>query len=136
MSLGKRLFHRTNLKTKQFTGDNGGNAVVGIPENAEFNLADEIFISTNTSVYIEIMCRKDPYQDFEAVDNETKKDLPILPVKKLRERTVIRVLPGKNGYEADIYNERNDQAIRILVGPENKDNLNLLLDMIKSAKFI
>ncbi len=135
MSL-KNLLHRTSLKTKQFTGNNGGNAVVGIPENTEFELVDETFISTNTSVYVEITCRKDPYQDFEAVDNEMKKAYPVLPVKKLRPQTVIRVRPGKAGYEADIYNERNDQAITIMVGPENEKNLDLLLDMIKSAQFI
>lgn len=135
MSL-KSILHRTNLKTKQFTGTNGGNAVVGIPENTEFELVNETFISTNTAVYVEITCRKDPYQDFEAVDNEAKKEYPIQPVKKLRPRTVIRMRPGKAGYEADIYNERNDQAITIMVGPENDQNLDLLLDMIKSAKFI
>ncbi|WNY28985.1 hypothetical protein MmiEs2_11980 [Methanimicrococcus stummii] len=136
MSLGKRLFHKSNLKMKQFTGDNGGNAMVGIPENAEFELINGTFVSSNTSAHLEITCRKDPYQDFQAVDNELKKDCPILQVKKLREGAIVRVLPMKSGYEADIYNERNDQAISILAGPENRDHLDLLLEMIKSAKFI
>lgn len=136
MNFKKSLFHRNNLKTKQFTGDNGGNAMVCIPTGAEFELIEETFVSSNTAVYLEVKCRKDPYQDFETIDSEKKKDNPILPIKKLRERTVVRVLPGKSGYEADIYNERNDQAVTIHIGPNNNDNLELLLDMVKSAKFI
>lgn len=136
MDLKKRLFHHEKLKTKQFTGDNGGNALVDIPVNAEFELFGETHVSTNTSVRLEITCRKDPYRDFQAIDNENKSIYPIVPVKKLRKGAIIRQLPDKEGFTADFYNERNDQAITILIGPESKDNLNLLLDMIKSLKFI
>ncbi|MDV0445256.1 hypothetical protein MmiAt1_08220 [Methanimicrococcus sp. At1] len=124
------------MKLKQFTGENGGNAIIGIPENVEFELIGGTFISSNTSVHLEITCRKDPYQNFEEIDNELKKECPVLPIQKLRENTAVRTLPMKSGYEADIYNERSDQAITIFVGPENNDSLKLLSDMIQSAEFI
>lgn len=136
MNLKKHFFQRTKLKKKQFAGENGGNAMVEVPENTEFELVGKTFVSANTSIHLEITCRKDPYRDFEADDRELKKAYPVQPVQKLRARTVIHVLPDKKGYEADIYNERNDQAITILIGPENPDNFSLLLNMIRSAQFI
>lgn len=136
MGILDRLFHKSNLKSKQFTGDNGGNALIPIPLGTEFELVDYGFVSSNTSVLIQIVCRKDPYQDFRLLDDDLKKNYPLLSIKKLPKNIVIRSLPLKNGYEGDLYNERNDQAITIRVGPESKENLNLLLEMIKSSKFI
>lgn len=96
----------------------------------------ETHISSNTTIRLEITCRKDPYQNFKAIDDENKKIYQIVPIKKLRKNAIIRQLPDKEGYTADFYNERNDQAVTILVGPGNKDNLRLIRDMIKSVKFI
>lgn len=136
MGFLNRLFRKSNFKSKQFTGDNGGNALIPIPANAEFEFVDYGFVSSNTSVLIQIVCRKDPYQNFRLIDDDLKKNYSVLSIKKLPKNIVIRSLPLKNGYEGDLYNERNDQAITIRVGPESKENLKLLLDMIRSSRFI
>jgi len=150
MSLKKRSSHRASLREKQFTGNNGGNALLRIPEKAEFELIDDVFISGNTSVKMTVLCRKDPYRNFEKEDQETDRNLETLPAKKLqpnffmrllsskknRQNVVVHLLPGNRGYKASVYNKRKDQAITITLGPEEGKNLDMLLKIIKTAKFI
>jgi len=141
---------KLKMREKQFTGNNGGNALLKIPEKAEFELMNDVFISGNTSVKMTVSCRKNPYQNFEEIDQEADRNLEIIPAKKLRPSffmrllpakknrltVIVHLLPGNRGYKASLYNKRRDQAITITLGPEEKKNFAILREMIKTARFI
>lgn len=136
MDLKRRFFNRFSLRDKQFTGDNGGNALVRIPPKAEFELTGDVFVSNNTSVKMTVSCRKNPYLNFEEIDNEQDEGLERLTDKRLRSDASVRLLPNRAGYKASVYNERRDQVIIITIGPANSKHLDLLFEIVKTAKFI
>lgn len=136
MDLKRLFFHRLPLREKQFTGENGGNALIRIPEKAEFDLMNDVFISGNTSIKMTVSCQKNPYKNFEEIDREANRNLEVLPVKKLRKDAIVHLLPGSRGYKVSIYNKRKDQAITITFGPEDEKNFEMLREIIKTAKFI
>jgi len=141
---------KLKMRDKQFTGNNGGNALLKIPEKAEFELVDDVFISGNTSVKMTVSCQKNPYLNFEKIDQETNRNLERIPAKKLQPGFLTRLLsskknqlivvahllPGNRGYKASIYNKRRDQAITMTLGPEDKKNFAILREIVKTARFI
>ncbi|MCL2862533.1 MAG: hypothetical protein FWE54_00290 [Methanimicrococcus sp.] len=150
MSSKKCFVHRIPLREKQFTGSNGGNALIWVPEKAEFDLVDDVFVSKNTAVMMTVSCQRDPYRNFEEIDKKTDRSLEILPMKQLRPNllsrllhrkksrldSVVCLLPGGSGYKACFYNERRDQTITITIGPEGEKNMDVLIHILKTARFI